>query len=148
VTVVEAEVELAVPAERAWRVVADPTNLPSWDRRIVGVEDVPISGLARGARYTVVLRLVAVRARVACHVLEWEPPGRSVVELSGLVDATVTSTVTPLGPDRCVLFHHVDYRFRGGSLGELGARSVRILGGADLALRHGMRAQRRQIEEA
>lgn len=145
-TVVEAQIELDATPEEAWSVVADPYNLPQWDRHITSVEGVPEGGLDSGVRYTSVMKFVAVRARVECHVIEFYPPRRSVIELSGLVDAVVTTTITPLGTDRSVLFHHVDYRFRGGVLGELAARSVRMLGGAQLALRHGITAQKRQIE--
>jgi hypothetical protein len=41
----------------------------------------------------------------------------------------------------------VNYQFRGGPLGKLAARSLRMIGGAGLALRHGALAQKRQIED-
>ena len=40
----------------------------------------------------------------------------------------------------------VEYRFRGGPLGELVAGSLRLVGGAQFALRHGTLAQKREIE--
>ena len=40
----------------------------------------------------------------------------------------------------------MDYRFRGGPLGGFAARSLRLVGGPQLALRHGTLAQKRQIE--
>lgn len=145
-TVVEASVEIDAPPERVWEVVSDPRNLPRWDRRIGAVEDVPPEGLSRGATYTSVLRFMAVHATVHVEVLRWEPPARSVTRLSGLLDATVSTSVTALPGGRSRLKHVVDYRFRGGPLGELAARSLRILGGAGFALRHGTLAQVRQIE--
>jgi len=146
VTVVEAEVELDATPEKAWSVVSDPYNLPHWDRHIAAVEGVPARGLAPGIRYTSVMKFMAVRARIDCLVLEFVPPHRAVTRLSGLVEAVVTTTVTALGADRSVLFHHIDYRFRGGVLGAFAAQSVRMLGGAYLTLRHGILAQKRQIE--
>jgi uncharacterized membrane protein len=145
-TVVTASVEVRAPSEFVWAVVSDPRNLPHWDRRIESVEDLPADGLAEGATYTTVMRFVAVRARVRAEVLEWDPPTRSRVRLSGLLEATVTTTVTGLGAHRTRLEHEVDYRFHGGALGELAARSLRLVGGAQFALRHGTLAQVREIE--
>jgi hypothetical protein len=93
-----------------------------------------------------VLRFMAVRAHVTAEVLEWDPPHRSVIRLTGLLEATVTTTVEELPGARSLLEHLVDYRFHGGPLGELAGRSLRLLGGPQLALRHGTLAQKRDIE--
>jgi uncharacterized protein YndB with AHSA1/START domain len=132
--------------ERVWAVVADPRRLPRWERHIVSVQDVPSDGLSKGARYTVVMRFVAVRAKVHAEILEWSPPGYAAVHLSGLLDATVRTTITPLDGGHSRLEHDVEYSFRGGALGDLAARSLQVLGGAQLALRLGTLAQQRQIE--
>ncbi|MFB3738404.1 MAG: SRPBCC family protein [Candidatus Velamenicoccus archaeovorus] len=145
-SVVSVSVEVHAPPDRVWEIVADPRNLTRWDRRIESVEAVPADGLSKGATYVTVMRFVAVRARVHAKVLEWDPPHRSRVRLSGLVDATVTTTVTGVDDGTTLLEHVVDYRFHGGALGDLAARSLRLLGGAQLALRHGTLAQVRQIE--
>lgn len=145
-TVVSVAVEVDAPPERVWEVISDPRNLPHWDRHIVGVNGVPATGLREGSRYVTEMRLFAVRAKVRAKVLEWDPPRRSAIRLTGIVDATVTSRVEPLGPDRSRLEHVVDYRFRGGSLGDVAARSLRLVGGAQYALRHGTLAQKREIE--
>ena len=139
-------VEIDVPPERAWEVVSDPRNLPHWDKHIVRVEGAD-GGLEAGARYTTVMRFMAVQARIRCEVVEWDPPLRSAIRLSGLIDALVETTLTPLdGGRRSRLEHSVDYRFRGGPLGDFAARSMRLVGGAQLALRHGTLAQKREIE--
>ncbi|MEX2275865.1 MAG: SRPBCC family protein [Actinomycetota bacterium] len=139
-------VELEVPAERAWDVVSDPHNLPHWDKHIVRVEGVD-GGLSNGARYTTVMRFMAVQTRIRCEVTQWDPPLRSAIRLSGLIDAVVETTLTPIsGGRRSRLEHSVDYRFRGGPLGDFAARSMRLVGGAQLALRHGTLAQKREIE--
>jgi uncharacterized protein YndB with AHSA1/START domain len=146
VTIVSVAVEVDAPAERVWEVVSNPANLPHWDRHIERVTGVPPEGLSAGVRYVTEMRLLAVRGRVDAEVLEWEPPHRAVIRLSGLVQATVTSTVEALPSGRSRLEHTVAYRFRGGTLGDLAATSLRLVGGAQFALRRGVLAQRDEIE--
>ena len=145
-TVVTVAVEVDAPPERVWEVISDPRNLPHWERHIVAVDGVPATGLHEGARYVAEMRLLAVRTKVRAEVLEWDPPRRVSIRLTGVLDATVTSTVEPLGARRSRLKHVVEYRFRGGPFGDLAARSLRMLGGARYALRHGTLAQKREIE--
>jgi hypothetical protein len=144
VTTAEVSVEVEAPPEAAWEVAADPRNLPHWDKHIVSVS-VPTEDLAPGVRYTVTMGFMAVRAKVRCDVLEWEPPWRSRVRLHGVLDATVTTSIASLPYDRCMLRHEVDYVFR-GPLGRFAAASLNAVGGAQLALRHGALAQKREIE--
>ena len=147
-TLVKFDIVIEAPPEEVWDVISDPRNLPHWDRHIVRVDDVPADGLREGTRYTTEMRFMAFRTTVDGEVLEWDPPRRSKIRLTGLLDATVTSTIEPLaGSDRSLLEHVIDYRFRGGPLGELAARSLARVGGAHLALRHGTLAQQREIEE-
>jgi uncharacterized membrane protein len=147
VTLVEFDIVVDAPPEEVWEVISDPRNLPHWDRHIVRVDDVPPEGLREGTRYSTEMRFMAFRTTVDGEVLEWDPPRRSRIRLTGLLDATVTSTVEPLAGDRSLLEHVIDYRFRGGPLGELAARSLARVGGSHLALRHGTLAQKRDIEE-
>jgi hypothetical protein len=107
---------------------------------------VPRSGLDEGVAYVANMRFMAVRAKVRAKVLEWEPPRRARIRLSGVLDATVTSTVEPLVDGGSRLAHVVEYRFRGGPLGELVASSLRLVGGAQYALRRGTLAQKLEIE--
>jgi uncharacterized protein YndB with AHSA1/START domain len=143
-TTVEFSVEVDAPPKAVWEVASDPRNLPHWERHIVSVS-LPDGTLGPGSRYEVTLRFVALRTTVAAEVLEWEPPWRAKVRLSGLLEATVTTSIASLPFDRSVLRHEVDYRFR-GPLGGLGARSLQAVGGAQLALRRGVLAQKRDIE--
>jgi uncharacterized membrane protein len=145
-TTVGVSVEVDAPPERVWDSVADPRHLPRWERHIMSIEDLPSDGLSRGATYTVVMRFVAIRARVHAEVLEWSPPGYASVRLSGILDATVRTTITPIGKKRSRLEHDVEYSFRGGALGDLAAKSLQLLGGAQLALRLGTLAQKHSIE--
>jgi uncharacterized protein YndB with AHSA1/START domain len=146
VTKVEFDVVVDAPPEAVWGVISDPRRLPHWDRHIVRVEGVPAGGLLEGMRYTTEMRFFAFRSTIDGEVLEWDPPKRSTIRLTGLLEATVTSTIEPLAGDRSLLEHVVDYRLRGGPLGEIAARSLGRMGGAHLALRHGTLAQKRDIE--
>lgn len=146
-TVVSVAVEVDASPERIWEVVSNPANLPHWDRHIVRVSGVPSEGLSAGAKYTAEMRLMGVHGRVDAEVLEWDAPRRATIRLSGLIEATVTSTVEPLASGRSRLEHTVAYRFRGGALGDLAAASLRLVGGAQFALRRGTLAQRREIEQ-
>lgn len=147
VNVVTVDVEVDAPPEAVWEVISDPRNLPHWDRHIVRVIGVPASGLAEGLRYVTEMRFMALRSRVRAEVLEWDPPRRSTIRLSGILNATVTSSVEPLGEGRSRLEHVVEYRFRGGPFGELAAKSLALVGGDQFALRHGTLAQKREIED-
>ena len=143
-TTAEVSVEVEAPPEVAWGVAADPRNLPHWDRHIVAVS-LPTKDLAPGVTYEVTMGFMAARAKVRCDVLEWEPPWRSRVRLHGVLDATVTTSIASLPYDRCMLRHEVTYVFK-GPLGRFAAASVNAVGGAQLALRRGALAQKREIE--
>jgi uncharacterized protein YndB with AHSA1/START domain len=146
-TVVTAAIDVDAPAELVWEVISDPRNLPQWERHIVRVTGVPKEGLREGSSYITEMRFMAVRAKVRASVLEWEPPRRATFRLSGLLDATITSTVDRIDDGRARLEHVVEYSFRGGPLGEIAARSLRLVGGAQYELRRGIAAQKRQIED-
>jgi hypothetical protein len=145
-TTVEYSVEIDASPEEVWTVTSDPRGLPAWERHIRSVQ-MPAGGLGLGVRYDVTMAFMSVRATVPCIVREWEPPWRSVVELGGLLKATVTTTIASLPFDRSVLRHEIRYVFR-GPLGSFAAASVRAVGGAEYALRRGTEAQRHQIEAA
>ena len=141
----EASIEIDAPPDTVWTITSDPRNLPHWDRHIEAAH-VARETLGPGAAYEVRMRFMAVTARVQVEVEEWEPPWRAVLQLrSALLQATVTTTVASLPFDRSLLRHQVRYRFR-GPLGLFGARSLNAVGGAQLALRRGLTAQKREIE--
>lgn len=133
------------PPEEVWEVVADPRNLPRWNRFIRSVRDVPENGLRAGSRYSTVLGGLGVSVKVRAVVEELEPPRYSRVRLTGPLDAVVTTWVRPAGSRRSRLEHEVQYHLPGGPVGELLARTVRLLGGRQL-LRRGIRAQKRHVE--
>ncbi|HXF57812.1 MAG TPA: SRPBCC family protein [Actinomycetota bacterium] len=146
-SVVEASVEVRAPQEAVWAVVADPRNLPRWDRHIVGVEGAPEDGLRPGSSYWTRVRFLGVQARVRAEVLELRPPRYARLRLTGIVDGVVETWLDPLDGDQTRLRHRVEYRFPGGSLGRVAARAVRMMG-ASVLLARGARAQKRQAEEA
>ena len=143
-TTVEASVEVDAPPERVWEITSDPRNLPHWDKHIERVW-LPSSGLGPGARYSIRMRFMAVRADVEAEVLEWEAPWLSRIRLVGILNATVSTSIASLPFDRSLLRHEVDYAFK-GFLGGFAARSLSAVGGAQLALRRGVAAQKREIE--
>src|SRR3954469_8726291 len=129
-TVVRASVDIDAPPERVWEVVSDPRNLPLWDRHIESVEGVPPEAVHEGSRYTTVLRLISVHAQVPAEVLELDPPRVGRVRLRGVIGGVEPNRIDPLAGNRSRLEHQVNYRFRGGPLGKLAARSLRMIGGA------------------
>jgi uncharacterized protein YndB with AHSA1/START domain len=145
VTTIEFSVEIDAPPERVWQVTSNPANLPHWDKHIESVE-LPEGGLALGVRYRVMMRFMSLRTTVDAEVLEWEPPWRASIRLTGLLEATVTTTVASLPFARSVLRHEITYRFR-GLFGGVGAQSIQVLGGSQMALKRGVLAQKREIEE-
>ena len=145
-TVVQFSVEVDASPERVWEVASDPCNLPQWDRHIIRVR-LPEGGLAPGVRYEVDMGFLAVHTTVQAEVLEWERPWRTRIALHGLLEAVVTTSIASLPHDRSLLRHEVEYRFR-GPLGGFGATGLNMLGGAQMALRRGVLAQKRQIEDA
>jgi len=139
-------VEVDAPAEDVWAFISDPRNLPRWDRHITAVEGVPDQGLSVGVRYSTELRFVGVAGIVDAEVLEWDPPRSSKIRLRGFIEAMVFTRVEPLPRGRSRIVHEVRYGFRGGPVGSLAARALRITGGPQLVLRRGTLAQKRQIE--
>ncbi|MEP6973509.1 MAG: SRPBCC family protein [Actinomycetota bacterium] len=144
-TTVEFSVEVDAPPARVWEVTSDPANLPHWDRHFESVR-VPEGGLAVGVRYEVVMRFMALRSTVGAEVLEWEPPWRAMIRLTGLLEGTVATAIASLPFDRSVLRHEISYRFR-GPLGGIAAQSIQAVGGSQLALKRGVLAQKRDIED-
>ena len=141
----EASLEIDAPAERVWRVVSDPRNLPRWDRHVLSVEGVPPDGLRPGSTYTTTMRHMGARTRVFAEVIEFRPEEYSKVRLEGLLRGVVETWVEPLDGARARLRQRVDYRFRGGPLARLASRAVQRLG-VEAQLKAGMAEQKRQAE--
>ncbi len=146
-TVVEVSEVIDAPPKTVWDVVANPWNLPVWDRHIYEVKGVPKAGLERGTEYTTGVRFLGARAHASARVLEIEPERYSKIELRGLVDGVVETWLEPLDRGRTRLRHRVAFRFKGGTIGELAARAIQMLGATTL-LRRGIRAQKRQAENS
>jgi carbon monoxide dehydrogenase subunit G len=145
-SVVEVSVDIDAPPEDVWKAVADPRNLQKWDRHIALVEGAD-GELHEGDEYTTELRFLGARARAHMKVLALKPHEYSKVAMDGVVDGTVETWVEPLGDHRTRLRHRVEYRFRGGPLGEVAGRAVQMMG-AGAILKRGVRAQKRQVEDS
>jgi ligand-binding SRPBCC domain-containing protein len=133
--------------EEVWAVIADPRNLPRWNRYIKSVHDVPENGLRQGSTYWTEMGVMGVSFRVKARVEEIDPPRFSRVHLSGPLDAVIRTWVRPVGTRRSRLEHEVDYRLRGGPIGAVIARGLQLLG-APALLRRGLRAQKRHVERS
>jgi len=144
VTRIRESVVVSAPPEEVWAIVADPSNLPRWNKHILAVHDVPENGLEQGSKYWTEMGGFGARFRVKAEVLEVLPQRYSRVRLSGPVEATIQTWVHPAGRNRSLLEHQVDYHVR-GPLGGAIDKVVRRIGATQL-LRHGIRAQKRQIE--
>jgi uncharacterized membrane protein len=146
-TVIRDWVIVEAPHEEVWRIVADPRNLPRWNRYIRSVRDVPEDGLAPGSRYTTQLSVLGLSVQVQAEVEEIDPPRFSRIRLSGPLEATVRTWVRPAGRNRSRLEHEVDYRLKGGPVGEVVARGLKVLGAPTL-LKRGIRSQKHQVERS
>jgi uncharacterized protein YndB with AHSA1/START domain len=143
-SVVEVSVDIDAAPELVWKVVADPQNLQRWDRHI-SVTDGAGGELHEGDEYVTELRFMGARARAHMKVLALKPNQYSKVAMDGVVDGTVETWLEPISASRTRLRHRVQYRFKGGPLGEVAARFVQLMG-ASAILRHGVQAQKRQAE--
>jgi carbon monoxide dehydrogenase subunit G len=139
--------DVNAPPDEVWKVIADPRNLTRWDRHVVRVEGALSDGLTKGSGYTTEVRFMGIGARVEAKVVDIEPPHYSKIRLKGFLDATVATTVEPLGNGKSRIQHDVDYRFRGGPLGTMAAKALRLTGGPQHVLRRGTLAQKRQVEK-
>lgn len=142
----QTKVEIEAPQEAVWEIVADPRNMPRWDRHIVAVRGVPDSGLEEGTEYSTELRFMGVRGKLRAKVLELRRPRYAKVKVSGILDAIVETRLEPIDDGRTALAQRVDYRFMGGPLGLFAAGAVRRLGAKGI-LQRGVLAQKRQAED-
>jgi uncharacterized protein YndB with AHSA1/START domain len=143
----EFSVEVNATPKRVWKVVSDPRNIPAWERHVVRVEVPRGEVFGLGSIYTVAMSFMGVGLRVRGEVVEWEPPSRGRLQLRGPLDATILTTVSSLPRGRSILRHEVTYTFR-GVLGRAVAAGLSALGGAQLGIKRGTLAQKRQIERA
>jgi uncharacterized protein YndB with AHSA1/START domain len=143
----EVSVEVNATPKHVWKVVGDPRNIPAWERHVVRVEVPSESALGPGSTYTVEMGFMGVGVTVRGEIVEWEPPSRARIRLRGPLDATILTTVASLPRGRSILRHEVTYTFR-GILGRVVAAGLAALGGAQLGIKRGTLAQKRQIERS
>jgi hypothetical protein len=102
-------------------------------------------GLRPGDRYWTEMGGFGVRFRVRAELLEADPPRYSRVRLTGPLEAVVRTWIRPAGRRRSRLEHEVDYSVRGGPIGAVVSRALRLVGAPQM-LKRGIRAQKRQAE--
>jgi uncharacterized protein YndB with AHSA1/START domain len=145
-TIVRQSTVVDARPEEVWSVISDPRHLPRWNPHIKTVGGVPADGLKPGDTYWTELRVLGVPFRIRGRVVAFDAPRSAVIRLSGPLDATVRTWLRPVGKSRTRLEHEVDFRFKGGPVGALLARGVRLIGAPTL-LKRGIRAQKRQVEK-
>jgi hypothetical protein len=84
---------------------------------------------------------------VKAKVVTLDPPRESVVELEGLILGKIETTIAPLNGDWSRLTQSVTFRFRGGFIGRMAARALRLTGGPAIVLKRAVENQKRHIEE-
>lgn len=144
-TVVRQSTVVDARPDEVWRVISDPRNLPRWNSFIKAVHNVPPNGLKPGDRYRTELGVLGVRFRVEVRVVEVDEPRSAMIRLSGPLEATIRTWLRPVGKGKTRLEHEVDYSLKGGPIGAMIARGVKLLG-APTILKRGIRAQKRQVE--
>ena len=144
-TTIRQTLEIDATPEEVWEIVGDPRNLPKWNKHILTVKELPPGGLAPGAKYSTEMGGFGVRFKIVAEVIEIEPPTYSWIRLTGPLVASVRTWVHPSGNGRARLEHEVDYHVRGGPIGEVVGRALRLLG-ASRMLKQGIEAQKRQVE--
>ncbi|MGH2740732.1 MAG: SRPBCC family protein [Actinomycetota bacterium] len=145
-SVVRSSEMVDAPPQEVWRIVADPRNLPRWNRHIQRVTGVSDNPLKKGSKYEAELRAVGLSSRVEATVVDIDPPRSAEVRLTGPLEAVVITRLKPVGAGRTLLEHEVEYRLKGGPLGEMLGRALSRLG-AGSVLKRGTRAQKRQVED-
>jgi uncharacterized protein YndB with AHSA1/START domain len=143
----ESSVEIDATPRRVWKVIADPRNIPYWERHVVRVVVDGDDGFGVGSTYSVEMSFMGVGVTVRGEILEWEPPVRASIRLRGPLEATIVTTVASVPRSRSILRHEVTYTFR-GPLGRVVAAALAAVGGAQLGIRRGTLAQKEQIESA
>jgi hypothetical protein len=88
---------------------------------------------------------MGVTAHIHATVLDLVPERSAKIRLSGLIEAVVETTLSPLSADRTTLAQRVDYRFVGGPLGVLAAGALRNFGAVSV-LHRGVVEQKLQAE--
>ncbi len=88
---------------------------------------------------------MGAHARSTATVLELRPPEFAKVRLDGMLDATIETRVERIDDGRTRLRHRIDYRFKGGPIGQFASRALQMLG-APSVVKRGVVAQKRQAE--
>jgi hypothetical protein len=123
VTVLQAEIYIAAPAERAWAVLSDTSSFPQWNPFLT-----QISGtLAEGAELTVRMNPLEGSPRTFKSTVTKLRPGRELrwrgrLGVPGLFDGEHAFVLEPLGPTTVHLVHRERFS---GLLVPLLARTLR-----------------------
>ena len=124
-TQVKASIEIAVPPERVWAVVMDPSHFDDWvtiHRRLGHVDD---GELREGFKVEQTLCLHHANFKVKWELAEWDEPRYAVWEGRGPAGsrARTVDHLTPLDGGRATRFdYRNEYANPGGFLGRIAGR--------------------------
>jgi uncharacterized protein YndB with AHSA1/START domain len=125
---VRATIELAVPPERVWDVLMDPSRLGEWVTLHAGLVPPVPDELAEGASFRQRLKMFGVEFEVEWTVVESERPRRASWRGAGPggAGASVRYALEPLGGSGTLFEYANEFEAPGGALGR---RVGRTLGG-------------------
>jgi len=108
-----ATAEVAVPADRAWAVLADYARDAEWRGQVVSMVPTPAGPVEPGQRTAEVMRFAGRTLRNDGEVVTVSTSGtalRFAWRTTSGVDAGGTREVVPLGGDRCRILLHTRVR--------------------------------------
>ena len=132
-TAVKASIEIAVPPERVWDVIMDPSHYGDWvtiHRKLGHVDD---GALRPGFRVEQTLCLHRANFKVRWSLAEVDAPLHAVWEGKGPAGshARIVDTLTPLGGGSKTRFdYHNAYSQPGGFVGRMAGRML-VAGAAE-----------------
>jgi len=117
---VSGSLTVQAPLEHVWEVATDPRLSTRWNPNVVDVRNVRGLPVARGTRWTQVVRVLGANTILEAEVVECEAPMRGVVQMKGRGNPRVTTTLEPES-DGVRLTQEMAIDF-GGTLGGLAGR--------------------------
>lgn len=87
---------VSAPPEKVWGLISDPRNAPLFNNMIQKISDIQERPGGVGTRWKAMARMGGAVA-IANEVIEWDPPRRLAIAMSGPASGTLSFTLTPQG---------------------------------------------------
>ena len=107
--------ELERPAEAVWPYLAALEQVPLWEHGILDVRVVSPRPIRVGSQITADRLYAGQTTRLSGYVKEWKPGRTGTITLRGgpQLESTVTDSVKPIGPERCLVTYAATGRLSG-----------------------------------